>query len=37
MSVLLPQPDGPIMTVSLPRSIVNEHSLTTSFLKCAAP
>ena len=30
MSVLLPQPDGPIITVSLPRSMVKEQSCTTS-------
>jgi hypothetical protein len=35
--VLLPQPDGPIITVSFARSIVNEQSLTTSLLKCTAP
>ena len=37
ISVLLPQPDGPTITVSLPRSILNEHSRTTSFRKWIAP
>src|SRR5262249_40086109 len=37
MSVLLPHPEGPIMTVSLPRSIVNEQSRTTVFANWAAP
>ena len=31
ISVLLPQPDGPIITVSLLRSIRNEQSCTTTF------
>ena len=37
MSVLLPQPDGPTMTVSFARSIVNEQSWTTSLRKWIAP
>jgi len=37
ISVLLPQPEGPIMTVSLPRSMVKEQSLTTVLAKPAAP
>jgi hypothetical protein len=37
MSVVLPQPEGPIITVSLLRSSVKEQSLTTSVRSCASP
>ena len=37
ISVLLPQPDGPIITVSLLRSILNEQLRTTSVRKVASP
>src|SRR5216110_1020363 len=37
VSVDLPQPDGPTITVSFPRSIVNEQSRTTSLRMWSAP
>src|SRR5712692_734664 len=37
MSVLLPQPEGPIITVSLPRSIANEQSRITVLANLPAP
>jgi len=37
MSVLLPQPEGPTMTVSFARSMVNEQSCTTSLRNWVAP
>src|SRR5262245_44827304 len=37
ISVLLPQPDGPIITVSLPRGTVNEQSRTTVLANFPAP
>ena len=37
ISVLLPQPEGPTITVSLPRSILNEQSCTTSLRNSTAP
>src|SRR5487761_2345973 len=37
ISVLLPQPEGPIITVSLPRSMVKLHPRTTPFWNPAAP
>ena len=37
ISVLLPQPEGPTMTVSFARSMVNEQSCTTSFHIWIAP
>ncbi len=37
MIVLFPHPEGPIITVSLPRSIVNEQSRTTSLRSRVAP
>ena len=37
INVLLPQPDGPIITVSLPRSMVKLQSRTTSVRSCASP
>ena len=37
MMVLLPQPEGPIITVSLPDSTVNEQSRTTLFANVPEP
>src|ERR1700730_8579298 len=37
MSVLFPHPEGPIITVSLPSSIVNEQSRITVFANLAVP
>src|SRR5262245_30823671 len=37
ISVLLPHPEGPIITVNLPRSSANEHSRTTVLANFAVP
>jgi len=37
ISVLLPQPEGPMTIVSFPRSTVNEQSLITTLFDCSAP